>query len=157
MKNLFFMIGAIALLGLASCGQTGKDVPAKVKDAFTQKFPDATSIKWDKENDTEWEAEFKMNGSEYSANFDNSGVWVETEYKISSADIPPAVKTTLEKEYAGSNIEVAEISETPDGKAIEFVLKSGKERTEVIMDMEGNILKQEQAEKEGEEEEEGSE
>jgi hypothetical protein len=141
MKNLSFIAGVIALLGLAACGQTGKDVPTKVKEAFTQKFPDATSINWDKENDTEWEAEFKMNGTEYSANFDNTGVWVETEYKISSADIPSAVKTTLEKEYAGYSIEGAEISETTDGRVIELVLKSGKEKTEVIMDMEGNIVK----------------
>jgi uncharacterized membrane protein YkoI len=150
MKNLFLMAGAIALLGLAACGQTSKDVPAKVKAAFTQKFPAATNIKWDNENDSEWEAEFKLNGTEYSANFDNTGAWMETEYEISSSDIPITVKTTLEKEYAAYKIEASEISETSNGKVYEFELKNGKVEIEVTFDTKGNIMKKEQIEKEGE-------
>ena len=37
------------------------------------KFQNATKVKWDQEEENEWEAEFKMNGDEMSASFDNAG------------------------------------------------------------------------------------
>ena len=151
MKNLFFLIGTIAIFCLADCGQPTKDVPAEVKTALTQKFPDATSVKWDKESDTKWEAEFTMNGVEYTASFDNTGAWMESEYEISTDDIPEAVKMTLEREYASYKVEEPEVSETTDGKVYEFELKSGDEEMKVAIDMNGNVLKKEQGEEEDEE------
>jgi hypothetical protein len=157
MKNLILMIGAIAIFCFAGCGQTGNNLPAAVKTAFTQKFPDATGVKWDKESDNEWEAEFKMNGVEYTASFDNKGAWMETEYEISADDIPEAVKMTLEREYANYTVEEPEVSETTDGKVYEFELKSGEEEIKVAIDMNGNVLKKTQGEEEDEEGEEAEE
>ncbi len=147
MKNFMIMTVLISTMTLTACTQKN-DVPAKVKTAFEQKFPNATKISWDKENANEWEAQFKMDGKEYSANFDSEGNWKETEYKISKSDIPAAVKSTLDKEYNGYKVEEAEVSETANGKVYEFELEKGNSDMEVAISLDGKIVKKEEKEEE---------
>ncbi len=143
------IIAIVALFGFNSFGQKSKQVPDAVKSAFTQKFPNTTKVKWDKENEKIWEAEFQFNGKETSANFDNNGLWLETEYEIALKDIPVAVKTTLDKDFLGYKIKESEISETASGKLYEFEIKKGKEKLEVGIDINGVVIKKE-VEKKGE-------
>ncbi|QKG80690.1 PepSY-like domain-containing protein [Tenuifilum thalassicum] len=142
MKNLILISMILAVFSFSACGQK-KDVPAKIKTAFEQKFPTAQKVKWDKENETEWEAEFKMNGKEYSANFSSDGKWMETEYEIEKSEIPQAVKQTLDNEFAGYDLEEAEISETTDGKVYEFALEKGETKMEVAITPDGKVVKKE--------------
>ncbi len=100
MKILKLSVVAMLFAAFSACGQKST-VPNNVNAAFMKKFPNAKKVSWDKENDTEWEAEFKMNGQEYSANFSSAGIWMETEHEIKKADIPAAVKKTLDTEFAG--------------------------------------------------------
>ena len=132
----------LAVFSFTACGQK-KDVCSKIKTAFEQKFPTAQKVKWDKENETEWEAEFKMSGKEYSANFTTDGKWMETEYEINKSEIPQAVKQTLDNEFAGYDIEVAEISETKDGKVYEFAIEKDEIDMEVAISPEGKVVKKE--------------
>ncbi len=73
MKNLVVVLAAALFISLTACAQTPKDLPVKVKTSFDQKFPGVQKVKWSKENATEWEAEFKMAGKEYSANYTAEG------------------------------------------------------------------------------------
>jgi len=136
------MLGSVMVLSQA-CAQTQKNAPEKVKSAFSQKFPNAKKVKWDKENETEWEAEFKMNGEEYSANFNTDGTWKETEHEIEKSVIPATVKQTLDKEFAGYDIEEAEVSEAVDGKVYEFALKKDETDLEVSISLDGKVVKKE--------------
>jgi len=154
MKTSILILSVVVLFGFTACDQSGNKVPEAVKSAFSQKFPDVTNVKWDRENDNEWEAEFKMNSMDYSANFENSGAWTETEYKINPKDIPEAVKTSLDNESTGAKIEESEICETKDGKVYEFVIRKGDNEMELQINDAGKIVKKEQLEEEEEEEEE---
>ena len=90
MKKIFLIAGC--LLAIASTGCSRKiNVPAAVTNAFNNKFPGATEVKWEKENAKEYEAEFTLNGDNVSANFGADGTWVETETVIKVADLPAAV------------------------------------------------------------------
>ncbi len=142
MRNLIILMLLVSSMAYTACGQKS-NVPEKVKTAFTEKFPDATKVSWDKENATEWEAEFKMNGKEYSANFDNNANWKETEYEIKKSEIPSQVKSTLDKDFNGYKIEEAEISETANGKIYEFELEKNKTDFEVAISPDGSIVKKE--------------
>ncbi len=143
MKNLSLIGMALVLVSYTACGQAKKDVPEEVKTAFTERFATASHVKWSKENDTEWEAEFKMDKRDYSANFGNDGKWIETEYKISADELPVAVKVTIQKEFEGYKIEESELSETVDGKMYEIELEKGEIEVEAIIDKEGNLIKKE--------------
>lgn len=143
MKNLSLVGMALVLLSYTACGQEKKDVPKEVKTAFTERFATAIHVKWSKENDSEWEAEFKMDKKDYSANFSASGEWMETEYKISTDELPAAVKATIQKEFDGYKIEESELSETADGKMYEIELKKSDIEMEAIIDANGKLIKKE--------------
>ncbi len=142
MKNLILVSMIFAVFSFSACGQK-ENVPAKVKTAFLQKFPHATNISWDKENTTEWEAEFKMAGKQYSANFDTEGNWKETEYKMNESELPNTVKNTLKSKFAGYDIEGAEVSETPEGTVYELKLENDETDMEVAINNKGKVVKKE--------------
>ncbi len=151
MKNLFLVIAVAAIFSLTACARSGKSVPAKVKTAFSQKFPNAKKVSWDKENAHEWESEFKMNGTADSASFATDGTWKETEYRVKSADLPAAVKSTLKTKFKEYDLEIVEVSETPEGKVFEMKLENDEHNMEVVMDGHGKVLKKE-SKKENDEE-----
>ena len=150
------LVVLVSTMAFTACGQKN-EVPAKVKTAFNQKFPDATKVEWGRENAKEWEAEFKMDGKNYSANYDNNGNWMETEYRVSEKELPSAVKSTLSSKYANSKILVAEISKTKDGKVYEILLKTNGEKSEIVLTPNGKILKQKEEKKENDEGDEENE
>ena len=153
MKKIILGLGLVFMATTAfACSDMGKDkVPKVVKDAFSKKFPTAKKVHWDKESDKEWEAEFKMNKMEYSANFLADGTWKETEHEIDKNDIPQAVMNTLSNSFSGYGIEESEISETKDGTVYEFEIEKGEREMEVAIDSNGKIVKKESSDEEGEE------
>ena len=156
MKKIALIVLSGILLSTASCIEENK-VPQKVKDSFAKKFPTASSVEWDKESDTEWEAEFKMNGKEYSSNFTEDGAWTETEYEVTKPEIPQIVLNALTSNFEGYDIEEIELSETAEGVVYEFAIEKGDSEMEVAIDPQGNIVKKEQKKDEdGNDEEDGN-
>lgn len=143
MKNLLIMAVLSLVFAFQSWAQTKvtSDAPEKVKAAFSLKFPNAKKVKWDKENETEWEAEFKMDGKEYSANFVLNGDWKETEYEIKKSEIPANILAILNQNFTKYEIEEAEISETSSGKTYEFEIEVGETKFEVSIDAQGKLTK----------------
>jgi hypothetical protein len=153
MRTMILIAVSVLILGVTACGQSQKKVPANVRSAFMTKFSNVSNVKWSRENDKEWEAEFKLEGKEYSANFDNDGNWMETEYEVSLKDIPAEVKATLDKESAGFKIKESSITETAEGKAYEFIISKGETEMELTIDMNGSLKNKEQIKEEEEEDE----
>jgi uncharacterized membrane protein YkoI len=140
MKTIKLLSLGMLLTGIIACAQKN-EAPKAVTDAFAKIFPDATKVKWDKESDTEWEAEFKMNTVEYSANFEADGTWKETEHEINISEVPETVRSILMKDFADYKIKESEISETSDGLVYEFELKNGKVELEVAINKNGTVTK----------------
>lgn len=140
MKNLFFTVVVVLILGLISCGKTAGDVPVKVKSAFAEKYPGAKDVDWDMEEEGEWEAEFEINEQEMSANFTSDGAWKESEYTIEESELPSAVKDTLNTKFSGFDIEKAEISETMDGRFYEIQMEKEENEMGITIDSQGNVI-----------------
>ena len=139
MKNVILL--SIFCFGITLTVSGQKEAPEAVKKDFGQKFAQAKSVKWDKESNNEWEAEFTMNGKEMSASYDNNGKWLETETEITSKDLPATVTGTLNKEFAGYKTGETSIFESPTLKGYEISLKKDKSAIEVIIDASGKVLK----------------
>lgn len=132
----------VVLLALVSCTENYKTTPI-VEKSFSDKFPNAQEVEWEKENDKEWEAEFKVNARSYSANFDLDGNWIETEYEIKSSEVPKIVLDSLKTNFKKYTIEQIELSETSSGAVYEFEIESNDSKLEVIINLQGIILKKE--------------
>lgn len=72
MKNIFSMMLIYMGLITVAFAQNTKPTEAAEK-AFRQQFPNAKEVKWDKENEHEYEASFVLDGKKGSANFSASG------------------------------------------------------------------------------------
>jgi hypothetical protein len=141
MKNFLLLVVVFSLLSFSACSQ--KNPPENVKKEFQQKFTGAKSIKWSTEKENEWEAEFKLNGNEMSACFDNSGKWLETETEVSVKDLPAAVANTLKNEFTGFKTDEISTIENPEMKGYEFSLKNKESKLTVVIGADGKVLEKE--------------
>ena len=134
MKQLCILF---ALVLSAGCNlQAQKDLPAVVKKAFEQKFPNADDVEWDKEKDGNWEVEFEIGDEESTAVFTPDGKWLETETEIALDDLPAPVRSAVQ----GKKIkEVARIQRA-DGSTV-YEVQVGKK--DLIYDAQGKLLKEE--------------
>lgn len=148
MKISILVITVLAF-GLFACGQTP---PKQVTDNFSKKFAGASKVKWGMEDETEWEAEFKMDGKEMSASFDKEGKWMATEAEISEKDLPANVLKAVNTAYAGWKMKEIKSIETPDFKGYEIGIEKGKEELEIQVTTDGKITVNKESE-EGEDEE----
>ncbi len=143
MKNLF-LAAAFAFSGSAFA-QTGvKDkkaaVPAEVKAAFAKDFPSGKA-KWEMEHGN-FEAEFKMNGTDASAVYDKTGHRTELEMDIKITDLPASAQEYIKINYPKSKIkESAKI--TDDKNVLTYEAEIGKDGKsyDVLFDENGKFIK----------------
>jgi hypothetical protein len=138
-KNIISFI-IISLANLSAICQV--KVPDAVKTAFTNKFPGASEIKWEKENKNKLEANFKMNNTVVSANFSLDGTWVETETTIPASELPAPVTNAVNAKYPGAVYERTEKIEKPGGKILyEVNIIVNRKKKELELDPGGVIVK----------------
>lgn len=143
MKKIINTVAVIALL--AACGTS---TPKAVENSFADRFPGATGIEWEQDDDGAWEVEFTLEQKEYSASFSAAGDWLETEQKIELDEIPDTVLQVLALNYAGYEIDEAEKVESPDFSGYELALEKKGEpdmMTEITVGIDGQVLKEEGA------------
>ena len=141
MKYVFPALLSLTL-SVTACAQDKGEVivPEPVKAAFAKQFPKAEGAKWEMEDKTDYEAEFKMNVSKYSAKFDAKGTWIETEHKIKQEELPAPVQQALKSNYADHKVEGAEVAETPEGTIYEVALEKADHEMEVVFNAAGKVL-----------------
>lgn len=138
MKIFIFSAEFLFLVVLSACSES--KVPEAAKQAFKQKFPDAKSVKWDKEEGN-YEAEFKLNGSEMSATYDSSGTWLETEALIKIKELPEAILQTIKSQFHGYETEEAEKVERASGDMIyEVEIEKDEQSLEVTFTADGKVV-----------------
>ena len=110
MKKSVMMI-ALIMFSFASFGQKTKEqnVPQIIKNALHEKFPNATEVKWDKEENN-YEASFKNNKVDNSILFNANGKIIETEIAITVSQLPKKALQYLNDNYKNQKVkEVAKI------------------------------------------------
>lgn len=138
MKKTFFLVIILSATSSLFAGTP----PMAVQEAFTQKFPGTKEVKWGKENATEWEANFIINETKISANFDSKGKWLETETEIPVTQLPPAVLASLQSNYPNWKVAGADkIESIKKGIFYEAVIQSAKKKKEVFLKEDGTFIK----------------
>jgi hypothetical protein len=142
MKNLL-PVALILALSSSACAQklNETDVPQPVKTSFAKQFPKAESAKWELEDKTDYEVNFKHAGQKMSAKYSAAGKWMETEQDITEAELPEPVRKAIAANYADHKMEGAEKAETPEGTVYEVDLEKGEHEMEVVFNADGKVLK----------------
>lgn len=150
-KLLTLIVCSFFVFGLSAVNQKDEKIPAAAKSGFAAKFPTAQKVKWGIEKPGEFEAEFKLNGVETSALFDEKGTLLETEAEIKESELPQSVKATLAKDFAGYKLD--EIEKATDVKGVttfEMEAAKGKDKLEISFDASGKLLGKEPLKEENE-------
>lgn len=115
-------------------------VPAKVKEALKQKYPEAKNVGWEKEN-RNYEANWGgKSGEDHSVQFTPSGDFVEKADAISVSDLPQPVFIYVKQHYKTSHItEAGKVTDAKGNHSYEAEVKG----RDVIFDENGNFIKAE--------------
>jgi uncharacterized membrane protein YkoI len=139
MKKYLMAIIGVSIFNIASFCQI--KVPEVVRSAFGSKFPAAANVKWGKENANEYEAEFKQNNSDVSANFKTDGAWIETETVLDGSELPAAVNKAIKTKYPNATITKAEKLEKPGKVLYEVIINQNGKTREVGLNADGSFVK----------------
>lgn len=128
MKVLFFyLLSALVVINALNAQSANlKEVPAKLKDAFTSKYASASIKKWSFKNNV-YTANFIFDGKKSTAFYDVNGGWIRTETNFGwTWKLPIAVKNGFYKsEFATWFIEKMKKYETPESTFYRFLIDNG--------------------------------
>ncbi|MBZ4192434.1 PepSY-like domain-containing protein [Niabella beijingensis] len=139
MKKLVFLLTAAAGITVVNAQKIQeKSIPASVKSGLQKQFPDVKNVKWENE-DGNYEAGFKQQGTSYSVLLTLSGDIVETEIGMSADALAAPIKDYVAKNYPGQKIkEAAKITDAKGAVTYEAEVK-GKD---LIFDEAGKFIKE---------------
>jgi hypothetical protein len=133
-------------------------VPKSVSTAFTKLYPKATEVKWEKEGDEEFEANFKNNSVEISVVIDDNGKLMETETVVQVSDLPASVAPYIAKKYAGYTLSrAAKIVDAKGNITFEAEITKGEVKKELMFGKNGKLVVKKEKKNEKEENDEKEE
>jgi hypothetical protein len=140
MKKIIFVLLVIVYTNTTLFAQS--KTPKAVQTSFNLKFPKATKVTWDKENNHEFEANFIENDLNYSANFSDLGEWLETESKITFDKLPDNIQTGFNNYHKKEKVKTVAIIETSKGDIqYEIEVKKGLKTIEYFYNSDGILIK----------------
>jgi putative PepSY-like beta-lactamase-inhibitor len=167
--KLKILMAAAGLAVLASCGPSyrvtdgstvGIDVPTGVKTTFVTAYPNAADVNWatydaslvpiDMElagwstlDPGDYVATFTVNGDKYYAYYDPNGEWIGTAYVITDyKSLPNPINSMITNKYTGYTITSVDRVMQKDRIAYEIQLKNGNSKAKMLVDENGNIIKE---------------
>ena len=138
-KSILFSFTIVMMITFSFAG----NAPEIVTSAFNKKFPNATILKWDKENANNYEAAFVWKGVNHSANFSDKGEWLETESLTTFDKMPEKVQQAFNTAHKGAKIKaVAKIENAKNETLYEIEVKKGLKAVEYFYNADGTIHKE---------------
>jgi hypothetical protein len=128
-------------------------VPAKTKESFEKKYPQAKNVKWvdpkaeKDENDADMdESEHKVwfhwQGSEHQNSYDKDGNLIATKNEVPDpSSIPVAVTNAIKREYSGYTVKSVTRDDHKGRIAYEIKLEKGDEKIKTLIGENGTVIK----------------
>lgn len=102
MKKCLLLL--LVALGAMSCDDDDdniKNIPEGVRSSFNERYPNAKQVEWEQKNGF-YVADFRNDGCDTDAWFDNNGIWYMTETDVPFDALPEVVKSTFKSSQYGS-------------------------------------------------------
>src|SRR6266487_24345 len=170
--KLKILILAVGIAAFASCGPSYRvtdqstitdtvKVPSAIRSSFATQYPTAANVIWSNYDAAaavpiDWDlngwpaldqgdyvAIFNVNNDKYYAWYDSDGTWIGTAYVVSDyKSLPSAINIMITDKFPGYTISSVNREMQKDHLAYEIVLKNGDSKAKVLVDENGNIIKQ---------------
>ncbi len=141
MKAVLLVLSVLFATNCYTPNVAAKKVPELVTKAFKAKYPETRKVHWELNKMKQYEAEFKMQGVEYSSFFDETGKWIKTEQEIKNKELPDAVQASIKREFSDFKIKEALRGTAPDGmKYYAVEIRTGKKNYDLSVSPDGKVL-----------------
>jgi len=135
------MLSTFPLIIGCAFGQGQKDVPKAVQKTFENKYPGENDPDWHKDDNGNYESNFKIDGKSFRADFSPNGEWIETESDIDKKDLPKAVIDVIDNQFPDSEItEIEEVDHYSKGKFYDVEFKQKGKNKDVEIKADGPII-----------------
>ena len=141
-KTLFAIIATIVVSSSSAQKIASENVPAAVTSAFKAKFSIAEKATWEMDYDN-YEADFVVGKSPFTAKFDKDGKWIETYTYLKSAELPKVIKEALASKYgelSGYKTQEARKVEKEKGTFYEMETIKGEKTYVLVFNEAGELL-----------------
>lgn len=109
LRSVFSRLAGFSLILVFAVG-AAYAVPEIVERAFEKQYPNAVDVEWEVDSNGYWEGSFEEKGEKFRADFQEDGLWVETETSIEFSDLPDAVQKAVREDYGDD--EIVEVERT---------------------------------------------
>jgi hypothetical protein len=139
MKNLVVQFLLATILSFISFADLV--IPENVANTFRQKYPNAPEPTWEVDTNGSYEANYRIDGVKYRADFTKEGIWTETENNIDFNELPPDVRSEYLLKYSVEDFRDAEaVDSATQGIFYEIEIVSGTSKIDVMFDEKGQII-----------------
>ena len=129
----------ILLISLTACDRHEVDsVPSVVENTFKARFPDVAEVEWEMER-AGYEAEFDLDGKEYTVEIDSAGLWRKMKVEISGPDLPPALRKAVDSTFQKPELREIERLVLNGNVFYQVFLVSGTAKHRLVFDSLGII------------------
>ncbi|MEO8172690.1 MAG: PepSY-like domain-containing protein [Sediminibacterium sp.] len=141
MKKIIFIVILFASVAVIAQKSAAQDA---AKKAFAQTYPNATKVKWEKE-DGNYEVSFIDKGNEISVIYNSKGVLQEAEQEMKAGALPTTILSYMKEHYKGISVKSGAKITKADGSVNYEAAIKGKD---VLFDSNGRFIKEVKEEKE---------
>lgn len=108
MKKALLAIALFATAGAFAGNIKSSSVPAVVKSYVEKTYPRVSPVEWNyEEKGNYYNAEFKIDGSEYSVDISPEGRLINSTNEIAATQLPQAATAYIGKQYPGFQVKEA--------------------------------------------------
>ncbi|WP_276499625.1 PepSY-like domain-containing protein [Pontibacter litorisediminis] len=133
---LLFLSGSLFACDKNSDDVKPGDVPAAVKETFGSTFADAQHVEWEKKGE-DYEADFDVATVEHDALFSASGNLLKHKYDLPEAELPEAVKASINQNYAGFRVDDADVLVQEGNTLYQVELEQGNQEQKLVFAADG--------------------
>lgn len=132
----------LGLIVVFSCNTATKtQAPKAVKKTFQAKYPGENDPDWHQDANNNYEANFKIDGIKYRADFKENGTWIETETSLKKKELPKPIKNAIKDNYGSEDItEIEKVESATKGLFYDVEFKQKGKNKDVEFRKNGSII-----------------
>lgn len=115
------------------------EIPSVVENTFESHFPNAMDVEWEAHGN-DFEVDFEMGKTDYSARIDNAGTMLGYKYEISNTEIPASIITALNTEYSNKEWDDPEILVNGENSYYQIEIDGFLKDKKIVLDSTGKKI-----------------